>query len=76
MNQQGKTGLLDCHKALSLRRPKDKKLVRMASFNKTNLSIFQKELQELYEMYQFTNNDVFNLDETGCSTVHKNVKSY
>ena len=66
MNQQGKTGLLDCHKALSLRRPEAASWARMTTFNKKNVSI-----KKNYKKYQFTNNYIFNFDETDCSTVQK-----
>ena len=67
-------GFIDRHKVLSLHCPEATSLARVTSFNKINLSIFQKQLQALYERYQFTNNDVLNLDETDCSTMQKFLK--
>lgn len=61
---------------LSLRTPEGCSLSRMTSFNKYNVDLFFKNLESIYEKEEtFANGTrVWNLDETGTSTVHKSSK--
>ncbi|KAK4303085.1 hypothetical protein Pmani_024869 [Petrolisthes manimaculis] len=65
------TGFLERHSQLSLRTPEATSLARMTSFNRTNLGVFQKKLEEVLLRYQLTQSCIYNLDETGCTTVQK-----
>lgn len=59
---------------ISLRKPESTSLGRMASFNKPNVEIFFEKLREVYSRYSLQPQKVWNLDETGCSTVHKPLR--
>jgi len=59
---------------LSIRTPEPTSLSRMTSFNRHNVSEFFNNLGELYEKYKFGSQDVWNIDETGVTTVQKPSK--
>ncbi|XP_072398037.1 uncharacterized protein [Diabrotica undecimpunctata] len=59
---------------ISLRKPEATSLGRMACFNKPNVLIFFDKLGEIYSRLKLTPQNVWNLDETGCPTVHKPVR--
>jgi hypothetical protein len=42
---------------------------RVTAFNKTEVSLFYKNLEKLMETYKFTPKNIYNCDETGISTV-------
>lgn len=62
------------HPELSLRIPESTSLLRAVGFNKTQVEKFFENLLELCEKYKFSPSNIFNCDETGVSTVHKQQK--
>ena len=60
---------------LSLRVPEPTSYQRATGFNKANVSKFYDKLEELMDRYKFTPNDIWNLDETGMTTVQKPRKT-
>lgn len=72
----GEDWLIDFRKRhnLTLRTPEQTSLNRSLSFNKTNVSIFYNNLRYVKEKFKFGPQDIYNLDETGVTTVHKPSK--
>lgn len=54
---------------ITLRQPEKCSLGRMMGFNKIQVSRFFENLQSLYEKRQYTPDRIYNMDETGLSTV-------
>ncbi|XP_051162417.1 uncharacterized protein LOC127282288 [Leptopilina boulardi] len=54
---------------LSLRQPEKCSMGRVMGFNKVQMDRFFANLKTLYEKYQFSPDRIFNMDETGLSTV-------
>ena len=74
-NNNGTAGVewLKCfmnrHKNLTLRKPENTSLSRATSFNKTNVKCFQENYAEVLRKWRFEGLNIYNLDETGISTV-------
>lgn len=59
------------HPTLSLRTPEATSLSRATSFNRENVMKFFDLLEEVLNRYKFECQDIYNMDETGVTTVQK-----
>ncbi|CAH1983103.1 unnamed protein product [Acanthoscelides obtectus] len=65
-------GFLSQHPDLSLRCPTSTSIARAMGFNKPQCERFYKNLAELMDKYKFPPTSIYNMDETGLSTVPNN----
>uniref|UniRef100_T1I899 Uncharacterized protein n=2 Tax=Rhodnius prolixus TaxID=13249 RepID=T1I899_RHOPR len=63
-------GFMSRHKKLTLRKPESTSLGRAACFNQANLDAFYNNLREVYQQHSFLPQDIWNVDETGVTTLH------
>ncbi|XP_045469070.1 MFS-type transporter clz9-like [Harmonia axyridis] len=62
-------GFMRRNSELSLRIPEATSLSRSTSFNKKNVADFFENLRNVREKYKFEAHNIYNCDETGCTTV-------
>ncbi|XP_055906379.1 uncharacterized protein LOC129941699 [Eupeodes corollae] len=62
-------GFMKRHSALSIRKPENTSLSRATSFNQKNLEEFHSNYERALGKFNFTADRIFNLDETGVTTV-------
>lgn len=67
-------GFMARHKSLSLRKPENTSLSRSTAFNKYMVDQFFDNLKKVLDIHKFPAERIFNLDETGVTTVMKPVK--
>ena len=59
------------HTDIYLRTPEATSIQRMAAFNRTNVYSFMNNLEQALSRHKYGPEQIWNLDETGCTTVQK-----
>ena len=62
------------HPELSLRTPEPTSLARSTAFNKHTVGEFFQNFKTVRNRYKYNSNWIYNVDETGLTTVRKPVK--
>lgn len=67
-------GFMSRHPSISLRTPEATSLNRITAFNATEVNMFFDHLKRIQAKHNIPGHRIFNIDETGISTVQKNYK--
>lgn len=67
-------GFMARHPSISLRIPEATSLNRITAFNATEVNLFFDQLKMIQAKHNIPSHRIFNIDETGISTVQKNYK--
>jgi hypothetical protein len=68
-------GFMKRNPSLSLRAPESTSAARARAFNQIQIGAYFKTLSEILEFHKFEANEIWNVDESGLSTVpSKNTK--
>lgn len=59
------------HPCLSLRTQEATSMARATGFNKERIDEFFDKYESILDEHKFTANQIYNMDKTGVSTVHK-----
>ena len=62
-------GFLKRHPEISVREPQQTSIDRVNGFNQDSVGVFFDLLEKLFDEHHFNGTDVYNMDETGISTV-------
>ena len=65
------THFIKRHPSLSLKRPEAANLSKVTGFNRQNVKLFFDNYTAVMHRGNFCPDQIWNLDETGCTTVHK-----
>lgn len=65
------TAFLKRNPTISIRTPESTSLARAMNFNKENVKKFYSNLATVLDKWHFEPQNIYNVDETGCTTVHK-----
>lgn len=67
-------GFLQRHPELSIRKPEATSINRILGFNKVEITCFFENLEQVMTKYSFQPADIYNVDETGVTTVQGTEK--